>query len=176
VGVGTRQEWGLLVLVILFLSVIAGRLPESNLMDDSVTQDCLCPIQVSGFIDNPGLFCLPDCSLASYRRVPVPTDCPDPSGINAGDHFEFLRFAGATCTLKRSRMPGHRLLLFDLPLDPNLASANDLTALPGIGPVLAQRIVDYRKDTGRFAKLDDLLAVKGIGPKILAKISEFFAF
>lgn len=48
-------------------------------------------------------------------------------------------------------------------LDLNLASVQDLDALPGIGPVLAQRIVDWRTEHGRFASVDQLREVDGIG-------------
>jgi competence protein ComEA len=48
-------------------------------------------------------------------------------------------------------------------LDLNAATASDLDALPGIGPVLAQRIVDWRTANGRFASVDQLREVSGIG-------------
>ena len=48
------------------------------------------------------------------------------------------------------------------PLDLNRATAQELTMLPGIGEVLAQRIVDYREAHGPFATLADAAAVKGI--------------
>ncbi|MEX2289531.1 MAG: ComEA family DNA-binding protein [Mycobacteriales bacterium] len=48
-------------------------------------------------------------------------------------------------------------------LDLNAASASDLDALPGIGPVLAQRIVDWRTQNGRYASVDQLREVTGIG-------------
>ena len=48
-------------------------------------------------------------------------------------------------------------------LDLNTASASDLDALPGIGPVLAQRIVDWRTKHDRFASVDQLREVTGIG-------------
>ena len=48
-------------------------------------------------------------------------------------------------------------------LDLNAASASDLDGLPGIGPVLAQRIVDWRTEHGRFASVDQLREVTGIG-------------
>jgi competence protein ComEA len=51
------------------------------------------------------------------------------------------------------------------PVDLNAAGAQELDALPGIGPVLAQRIVDFRTSKGRFASVDDLRQVEGIGPK-----------
>ena len=55
-------------------------------------------------------------------------------------------------------------------LDLNRADATDFESLPGIGPVLAQRVIDYRTTVGRFQRIDDLRAVKGIGPKIFERI------
>jgi competence protein ComEA len=58
----------------------------------------------------------------------------------------------------------------------NQAGAEALTALPGIGPVLAQRIVDFRSANGPFGELSDLAEVTGIGPKILAGLADSVAF
>lgn len=54
----------------------------------------------------------------------------------------------------------------------NTADAATLEALPGIGPELAQRILDYRQAHGPFARIEGLLDVPGIGPGILEKIQE----
>jgi competence protein ComEA len=61
------------------------------------------------------------------------------------------------------------------PLDLNRADAAELDALPGIGPVLAARIVDHRARHGRFRRVDELLAVPGIGPKLLARLRPLVA-
>ena len=52
-------------------------------------------------------------------------------------------------------------------MDINIASQQDLEILPGIGPALASRIVDYRETNGAFESVDDLTRVRGIGPKTL---------
>ena len=54
----------------------------------------------------------------------------------------------------------------------NTADAAALETLPGIGPELAKRILDYRQAHGPFAQVEDLLNVTGIGPGILEKIRE----
>jgi competence protein ComEA len=52
----------------------------------------------------------------------------------------------------------------------NTADAAQLETLPGIGPVLAQQIIDYRTQNGPFATVDSLLDVSGIGPATLDEI------
>lgn len=58
------------------------------------------------------------------------------------------------------------------PINVNLANAQTLQSLPGIGPVLAGRIVAYRESNGPFGSVDDLLSVSGIGPSRLADLRE----
>jgi len=50
-------------------------------------------------------------------------------------------------------------------LDLNQAKAGELEALPGIGAVLAQRVIAFRESLGEFRKIEDLCKVKGIGAK-----------
>lgn len=54
----------------------------------------------------------------------------------------------------------------------NSASAEQLTALSGIGPALAQRIIEWREAHGRFESVDQLLEVSGIGAKTLEKFRD----
>ncbi len=57
-------------------------------------------------------------------------------------------------------------------LDPNTAPADSLELLPGVGPVLADRIVEYRK-LKRFEKEIDITEVKGIGPKLYERLRPY---
>jgi competence protein ComEA len=56
------------------------------------------------------------------------------------------------------------------PIDLNRASATELETLPGIGPSLAQAIVDHRARNGPFSSVDDLVDVRGIGPTRLEQL------
>jgi competence protein ComEA len=109
---------------------------------------------------------LPDADLAGLNlaevvqdgaqvRVPAPGEVavPAPAGAAAGG-------AGAA-----DGSPGGAV-------DVNLADATQLQTLPGIGPVLAERIVGWRTEHGAFASVDDLLDVPGIGPAVLSRIRD----
>jgi competence protein ComEA len=54
----------------------------------------------------------------------------------------------------------------------NSASADVLDKLPRIGPKVAQRIIDFRKQNGPFKKVEELMKVKGIGEKTFAKLKD----
>lgn len=59
------------------------------------------------------------------------------------------------------------------PLDLNTATKEQLQLLPGIGQVLAERIVEAREDRGAFGSVEELLEVEGIGEKILDGIRTY---
>jgi len=56
------------------------------------------------------------------------------------------------------------------PVRLNAADVAALDSLPGVGPVLAQRIIDWRTEHGRFTSVDELGEVSGIGDKLLAQL------
>ncbi|MFO7819321.1 MAG: helix-hairpin-helix domain-containing protein [Halanaerobacter sp.] len=58
----------------------------------------------------------------------------------------------------------------DSKININRAKKSDLEEISGVGPVTAQKIVDYREKNGRFKELSSLSEVSGIGPKTLEKI------
>lgn len=88
----------------------------------------------------------------------------------SGARTESVRSEGARLTdlnsvgIEPVRAEGTRLI------DPNTASHRELQTIPGIGPVLAERIIEHREKVGRFENLGDLKKVKGIGDKTLEKI------
>lgn len=54
----------------------------------------------------------------------------------------------------------------------NTASAAELELLPGVGPAIAQRIVEFRDDRGPFRSLNDLDRVSGIGPRLIERLRD----
>lgn len=61
-------------------------------------------------------------------------------------------------------------------INPNTAGLEEFELLPGIGPKIAQRIIEFRKAEGPFSTADDLILVKGIGPKKMEEIRPFLKF
>ena len=107
--------------------------------------------------------------LSKEKTSSLPTRPTDgwPQCLNgrAGDTFS-LHLDGTCTRVDNAMRPGLRLL-YGLKININTATADDLTALPRIGPKTSQRIFAFRKKHGNFATVDDLVGVRGIGEKTL---------
>lgn len=95
--------------------------------------------------------------------APVPVVSADASGPpDAGEPSSTL--------VAPSRSSGQAPETVARVINLNTASGAELELLPGIGPALAARILEYRKEHGRFRSVDELDNVKGIGPRTLEKL------
>jgi competence protein ComEA len=61
------------------------------------------------------------------------------------------------------------------PVHLNTATLEQLDVLPGVGPVTAQKIIDYREQHGAFSSVDDLDGIPGIGPARLEQLRALVA-
>lgn len=75
-----------------------------------------------------------------------------------------------------SSVPETVTVLIDPPVDVNRAGYEELQLLPAIGPVMAERILRYRRQHGPFASVDELARIHGIGPKTVQKLSYYLKF
>lgn len=60
----------------------------------------------------------------------------------------------------------------EMKININRAAATQLQLLPGVGPVLSKRIIEYRENQGQFNSIEDLMQVQGIGPKTFQQIKD----
>jgi comEA protein len=75
--------------------------------------------------------------------------------------------------LKKQKSRGESKTLF--PINVNTASQEELERIPGIGPIIARRIIECRSTRANFYTLDDLAVVEGIGRKKLEKIRDYIS-
>src|SRR5579863_333393 len=77
-----------------------------------------------------------------------------------------LMFASAAMAAKKKPLPAH-------PINLNTATLEQLEELPGIGPVTAKSIIDFRAKSGPFKRTEDLLAVPRISKKRFQKLAPY---
>ena len=132
-------------------------------------------VEVTGPVAHPGVYSFPRTPTLGevWRKAGAKGTPDDPEKkIASGSRVEVTPAGGYLLTA----MSGAQLITLGLPLDLNRASAEDLEAVPGIGPALAQRIVDYRKAHGPFKKIDDLEEkVLGFGPQKVEGIKPYLS-
>ena len=87
-----------------------------------------------------------------------------------------LSFGGLAVLRWQKLIPARPSAPLELKVRMNTATAEETAALPGIGPVLAGRIIEDRKIHGRFLTLEDLRRVKGVTSKTLEKIQGLVRF
>ena len=185
-NLGRAQQKGLLVLCALVLSYgfIShwADLPQTpSLPPTVITARQEVHIELEGAVQRPGLF--------TYRQPPTVSQVigdggglTEKSEIPAQRGKEVLtkdtRMAISVANAQRLTIESGPLSIKSLwilgrPIPVNQAKAEDFDRLPGIGPGLAQRIVEYREQQGPFPDLESLKEVKGIKDKTLEKIRPF---
>ena len=132
-------------------------------------------VHVLGAVEKPGLYVLDlDARLVdALAAAGGTTPDADLAAVNLARVLEdgeqvVVPAAGAAGGVPGSAAPPPG----DDRIDLNAADQAALETLPRIGPALAERIIAWREENGRFTSVDDLLAVPGIGEKLLAGLRD----
>lgn len=135
-------------------------------------------VHVVGAVRRPGLYRLDHGSRIAdaVRRAGGATKRADLSLVNlaaqVSDGTQVVVPARATVEAGSEEDGSEATAPAAGPVHLNTATIEQLDALPGIGPVTAQKIIDYREQHGAFSSIDDLDAIPGIGPARLEQLRE----
>jgi competence protein ComEA len=134
-------------------------------------------VDVSGDIAAPGVYTLPPGSIVQDALTAAggPNDDADLTRLNLAEPLSdgeqiLVPARGQTNTPSPGQQPNS--LSPGEKLDINTATAEQLEALPEIGPVMAARIVDYRTEHGPFRTIEEIMDVSGVGPKTFEAIKD----
>ena len=130
-------------------------------------------VDVAGAVNNPGVYSLPAQSrvIDALRAAGNSVNGSDLSDLNLARVVKDGEQIYVNPTVRT--VNGKRIIKKVVPRGPiniNRASAKEFDGLAGIGPVIAKRIVEYRRINGPFMTIEDLQKVSGIGS---AKFEEF---
>jgi competence protein ComEA len=130
----------------------------------------LLVVDVAGDVRRPGLYRLPQGSRIQNAIVQA-------GGPTRGADLDLVNLAAPVADGEQVVVPGRGAAASasgvpspTAPLDLNSATAEQLDGLPGIGPVTAQKIIDYRQAHGPFTSIDDLASIPGMGPAHIANL------
>ena len=129
-------------------------------------------VEVTGKVEHPGVYSFPKPPTLKevWTKAGAVGTPPDPDKkIASGSRVEVTPEGG----YRVAAMSGAQLVTLGLPLNLNRVTAADLAAVPGLGPALAQRIVDYRQAHGPFKQIEDLSEIPGIGPQTLPRLTPY---
>lgn len=126
-------------------------------------------VHVAGWVVSPGVVTIPDGAIVADAIAAA-------GGLRLGARSDLINLAAEVATGVQIVVPGPDEVgggpAADGLIALNRATASDLEALPGVGPVLAERIEAFREANGPFDKVEDLLQVPGIGEAKLASIRD----
>ncbi len=187
----SRRQALLGVVALVAVLAIAGRtlagagasapLPQAELVPDATAGSVRLVVHVAGAVRRPGLYRLREGSRVAdaVARAGGATAQADTAAVNLAaplaDGIQVLvpsRVAGAAGATAATGAGGSAAAAGGLRVSLSSATLAELDALPGVGPVTAQKILDYRAAHGGFSSVDDLDAIPGIGPARLEQLRD----
>ncbi|MDR7420542.1 MAG: ComEA family DNA-binding protein [Armatimonadota bacterium] len=108
-------------------------------------------------------------AMAAERQAMAAARAARPSGAQTAPEVQARRRVNPAAQQGAQGAAGETAVTVNV----NTATAEDLERLPGVGPVLARRIVEFREARGLFRRLEDLQQVQGIGPRLYRRVEPF---
>lgn len=184
--------WGVLG-ILLIMAFAKFLLPVRNPVTiEQAADNREIVVYITGAVDKPGLLHLPlDARLDDALQAAGLSSTADLDALNpaqklkdgqkiivpyrqqpAGESTNAGSLAGAEAGGATAAASG-TALSSSAKVNINTAGLGELDTIPGIGPALAQRIIDYREEHGLFSSPEEIQAVSGIGPKTYEKMAAY---
>lgn len=112
-------------------------------------------------------------ATAAPRPTATPSPTPMPAGGAAGSSAAASEAPAPEASPAPAEEPVLEEVLVEKSVDINQASLEELDRLPGIGPALGQRIIDYREQNNGFYDIEEIMEVSGIGEKTFQKLEPY---
>ena len=112
-------------------------------------------------------------ATATPRPAPTASPTPVPAGGAAGSSAAASEAPAPETSPAPAEEPMLEEVLVEKSVDINQASLEELDRLPGIGPALGQRIIDYREQNNGFYDIEEIMEVSGIGEKTFQKLEPY---
>ena len=112
-------------------------------------------------------------ATATPRPAPTASPTPEPAGGAAGSSAAASEAPAPEAPPAPAEEPVLEEVLVEKSVDINQASLEELDRLPGIGPALGQRIIDYREQNNGFYDIEEIMEVSGIGEKTFQKLEPY---
>lgn len=149
----------------------------------SVCPSSVAVVMVQGDVRHPGIYvvganAMADCVMALAEPVRSPEGW-EPEGIGKlplinGSVIHVTKKQNNSAIITVRSIPTAQRMILGIPLDIHNMGTGDFDRLPGIGPVLADRIVKYRQINGGKLRPVDLLSISGIGEKKYSVLKKYF--
>ncbi len=167
------------LLFLLFLCLIGTILAVRKTSQANRPRFITLKVQVDGAVVNPGVYQLPEGARVEDAILYA-------GGLRADADISKINMVAKVKDGQRITVPSlpypqlqvnqpssPSQLAFPGKVDLNSATQEELVSLPGIGPALANRILQYRQSVGRFNYIEELLNVPGVGEKKLEQIRPY---
>ncbi|HHW56891.1 MAG TPA: transporter [Clostridia bacterium] len=131
-------------------------------------------VYVTGLVKNPGVYLMKEGEriIDAINKAGGPLEEADLSNINLAQKVKDEQMIKVPKKEEEAIISFSGMSAKDKKININTATKEELQTLPGIGPVTAERIIEFRETKGPFKKIEDIMNVPRIGPKMFEQIKD----